>query len=202
MIRFSRVVAVVSATIAACAVVPGGNASGAGNTAPDGGSSATAAVIHSQTPLVVRNHSARLTGKTNASQHLRLALGIRTRDTAGAERFNQQVQDKTSPLFHKYLTAAQWNSRFGPTAADEQAVVDWARANGLTVSRRYANRLLVDVDAPVSAIDAALHVNINNYSLNGETFFSNDVDPTLPTSIRSIVTSVDGANNLDHLIPA
>jgi hypothetical protein len=203
MIRFGRVAAIVSAMVATCSVVPNIAASGAaGNAAADGGArSAPAAVDRSQTPLAVRDHSARLTGKTNASQHLRLALGIRTRDTAGAERFNQQVQDKSSPLFHKYLTADQWNSRFGPTAADEQAVVDWAKANGLTVSRRYSNRLLVDVDAPVSAIAAALHVNINNYSLKGETFFSNDVDPSLPSSIRSIVTSVDGINNLNHLAP-
>jgi hypothetical protein len=203
MSRFGRILAIVSAVATGVVVPHIGVSSAATNAAPDGGAPprAQAAVNHSQTPLAVRDHSPRLTGKTNASQHLRLALGIRTRDAAGAERFNREVQDKWSPLFHKYLTADQWNSRFGPTAADEQAVVDWAKANGLTVSRRFSNRLLVDIDAPVSAIDAAFHVNINNYSLNGQTFFSNDVDPSLPGSLNSIVTSVDGVNNLNHLTP-
>jgi len=130
---------------------------------------------------------------------MRVTIGLKTRDLAGQEAFNKAVQDKKSPLFHQYMTAAQWNAKFGPTASDEAKVLNWAKANGLKVSQRYSNRLLVDLDTTAAQLDAALHVTINNYTANGKSFYSNDKDPSLPSDISSVVSSVDGLNNAAEL---
>ena len=42
-------------------------------------------------------------------------------------------------------------------------MVDWAQAQGFTVTHRYPNRLLVDVEAPIPVIETALGVKINSY---------------------------------------
>jgi subtilase family serine protease len=167
---------------------------------PDGGPSAAPAnTDRSQTPLQVRNHTAKLVAPMAATQHLRVSIGVKPRDPAAQEQFLAAVQDRRSPLFHKYLTAAQWNARFAPSAADEAAVVGWAHSAGLTVTHRYPNRLLVDVDATAAALQSALHVKLNTYSLGGKSFYANDRDPVLPSALSSVVTSVDGLNNAASL---
>ena len=38
------------------------------------------------------------------------------------------------PNYHHYLTPEQFTERFGPTEQDYQAVIAFAKANGLTVT--------------------------------------------------------------------
>src|SRR5215471_9322346 len=156
----------------------------------------------SQTPVQVRDGSAANLGPYNPAQTIRLAIGLRPPHMAAEEQFLQQIQNKHSPLFHHYLTPAQWTARFGPSAASQNAVVSWARAAGLTVTHLYSNRLVVDLAGPVGAIEKALGVQINNYRLGTKTFFSNNHDPVLPASVSGIVASVDGLTSLQQMFPA
>ncbi len=91
----------------------------------------------------------------------------------------------------------EWNERFAPSPQDEQAVTNWATSQGLTITQRYANRLLVDVEAPTAIIERALGVSINRYQLGENIVFSNDRDPSIPASLVGIVHSVLGLNNIE-----
>jgi len=153
-------------------------------------------------PPAVVNGTAVQSGHYDPNQMLRLVIGLQRPHMAEEEQFLQELNTKGSPNYQHFLTADEWNARFSPSQADEQAVVDWAQANGLKVSQRFANRLLVDVEAPISAIEAALGVNINSYVVNGASYYSNDRDPVVPASLGNIVHSVGGLNNLQVLTPA
>jgi hypothetical protein len=152
-------------------------------------------------PQQVSAGSAVRLGATNTSQLLRLAIGLKTPNAAQEDAFLASLQDKNSPNFHKYLTAAQWNARFSPSAASESAVVNWATSHGLTVSQRYPNRLVVDLVGSVGAVQNAFGVNISNYRLGTKTFYSNDRSVALPKSLSSTVVSVQGLNSLQDLVP-
>src|SRR5438270_8480375 len=84
-------------------------------------------------------------------------------EEAGLEDFLIQVYDPASPRFHQYLTPAEFSARFGPTAEDYQAVIDFALTNGLTVTETHGNRLLLDVEGPVKAVERAFHVTMRSY---------------------------------------
>ena len=157
---------------------------------------------HLRTPMQVTNGLARLIGPYSQSQKLRLVFGLKPPKAEEEQRFLEALYTPGSPEYHKFLTAKEWNDRFSPSAEDEQAVVDWAASQGLTVTRRYPNRLIVDVDAPVSKLQQALGVNINRYQLNGAEVFSNDRDPVIPASLSGIVMSVVGLNNIQVHAPA
>jgi pro-kumamolisin-like protein len=159
-------------------------------------------VMTSQTPLPVRNGSARDLGPFNPAQTIRLAVGLKPPHMAAEQAFLRAIQDKSSPLFHHYLTTAQWTARYGPSAAAQNAVVAWARSHGLTVSHTYANRLVVDLTGPVSAVQNALGVQLNSYRLKSTTFFANNHDPVLPASLSRVVESVDGLSDLQTMFPA
>jgi hypothetical protein len=59
----------------------------------------------------------------------------------------------------------------------------------------------VDVEAPVSAIEAALAVKINSYAIGGASYYSNDRNPVVPAALGSIVHSVGGLNNIQAMKP-
>ena len=59
--------------------------------------------------------------------------------------------------------------------------------------------MLVDLDGTAAALESALHVSLNSYSLHGQRFYSNASDPKLPSAINSVVSSVDGLNNVANL---
>ena len=116
-----------------------------------------------QTPAAVTNGKAQLLGQYNPDQELRLVFGLQPPHMQEEEQFLQELQNRDSPRFHNYLSAEEWNDRFAPSPQDEQAVVDWATSQGLTITHRYPNRLLVDVEATVATIEKALNVTINRY---------------------------------------
>ncbi len=154
------------------------------------------AVALPQTPAAVQNGKAQLLGQYDPAQKLRLVFGLQPPHSQEEEQFLRDLQDPDSPLFHKYLSAEEWNERFAPSVQDEQAVVDWATTNGLAVTQRYPNRLLIDVEAPVALIESAFAVKINRYQFNSKEVFSNDRDPSIPASLAGIVHSLNGLNNL------
>lgn len=151
-------------------------------------------------PLKVENGSATPIGHYNPEQMLRLVLAVQPPHMAEEEQFIQELVTKGSPNFHKFLSAEEWRARFAPSAADEQKVVDWAQSQGLTVTKRYSHRLIVDVEAPAGVIEKAFGVTINSYQLGHQVRFSNDRDPVLPSSLSGIVYNVQGLDNIqvDH----
>jgi kumamolisin len=147
-------------------------------------------------PRAVREGSAQLLGPYDSNQMLRLVFALKPPHLEEEEQFLNQLQDKDSPLFHKYLSQEEWNKRFAPSAQDEQAVVDWAQSQGLTITQRFPNRLLVDVEAPVAVIQKALDVAINRYQIGGASYYSNDRDPAIPSQLVGVVHAVLGLNNI------
>ena len=150
-------------------------------------------------PRPVTEGRAQLTSHMSPDQKLRLVLGVQPPYTAKEEQFVQDLQDRNSPRFHHFLTAEEWNAKFSPSAGDEQAVVDWAKSVGLTVTHRFPNRLLVDVEGSVATIEKALNVTINRYALGTRSFFANDRDPSIPAGLGSIIHSVGGLNDYEEL---
>jgi hypothetical protein len=155
----------------------------------------------SHTPRPVLDGSARLIGHYNPAQKLRLVVGLWPPHLQEEQQFLQDLQTKGSPEFHHFLKPDEWNSRFAPSSEDEQAVVDWAESQGLTVTHRYPHRLIVDVEAPAGILEKTLKLTINRYQFGATTFFSNDRDPEIPTSLTGIVRSFIGLNSLERMHP-
>jgi hypothetical protein len=172
-----------------------GSAEGDQSSVAAGGS----VTLGGHTPSQVLEGTATWVGPYNRQQKLRLVLAVQPPHMAEEEEFIQELETKGSPNFHQFLTPEEWNARFAPSAEDEQKVVDWATSQGLTVTNRFANRLLVDLEAPVPVIERAFGVNINSYQVGNEVDFANDRDPVLPSSLDGIVYAVVGLNSIDRL---
>jgi len=160
-----------------------------------------AALAQKHTPAKVLNGAATYAKHYEPTQKLRLAIVLNPPHMAEERQFLEDVQDKNSPLFHQFLSDDEWNVRFAPTVEDEQAVVDWAQSQGLTLTQRFPNRLVVDVEAPAGTIEKALGVVINNYQVGPDLLYSNDRDPVLPAALITVVDSVLGLNSIERVLP-
>ena len=133
---------------------------------------------------------------------LKLNLALPMRNQAEAEELAREISDPASPLYQQYLTVQEFTERFGPTREDYDAVVRFAEENGFTVTGLSENRHLVNVVAPVSAIEQAFHVNMGVYRHPTEdrTFFAPDREPTADLPIA--LWHVSGLDNFSIPRPA
>jgi len=154
------------------------------------------------TPDPVALSRATLVQHVDPNQKLRLVIGLRPPHMDQEEQFVRDVQDPKSPLFHRYMTAEEWNGKFAPSVSDEQAVVDWVTSQGLSITHRFPNRLLVDAEGTVATIEKVFNVTLNSYTLGERSFFSNDRDAAIPASLSDIIQSVGGLNSYEVFEPA
>jgi len=68
-----------------------------------------------------------------STEPARFAVALPLRNEPQLETLLVQLQDPSSPQYHKFLTQAQFASRFGPTEASKIAVANELRAAGFTV---------------------------------------------------------------------
>jgi uncharacterized repeat protein (TIGR01451 family) len=139
------------------------------------------------------------TGTLAPSQKLRLAIGLPLHNQQALTDLLEQIYSPQSPQYHQYLTPEQFTRQFGPTELEYQAVIEFARTNGLTVEGTYPNRRLVDVSGTVADIQRALHVNMGLYQhpLESRTFYAPDREPSVPATLP--VLHVSGLDN--YLVP-
>ncbi len=134
-------------------------------------------------------------GRSLPASQLSLAIGLPLRDKESLTRLFEQMYNPTSTNFHRFLTSQELAEKFGPTAQDYQAVVQFAETNGLKVFARHDNRMLVDVIGNVSDIERAFHTTLRTYQHPTEArdFFAPDVEPTVDASLP--ILNVSGLNN-------
>jgi subtilase family serine protease len=135
----------------------------------------------------VLNGKAQLLGPLSSGQVMSLDIVLPLRNQADLDSLLQQLYDPSSASYRQFLTVDEFTEQFGPTQQDYESVVNWALANGLTVSGSAPNRLTVHVTGTVANIQSALHVRMNSYQhpTENRAFFSADREPTadLPISL-------------------
>lgn len=143
-------------------------------------------------------------GRLPQAHELQLDLVLPLRDPAGLKSFLADVYNPKSPNFRHWLTPAEFTARFGPTQAQYNEVLNFARTNGLQVVGGSRDGMEVQVKGSVGAIEAALHVSVNTYPhpTEGRTFYGVDREPTPNLSFK--LWHVSGLDNFSipkpHLI--
>jgi hypothetical protein len=129
-----------------------------------------------------------------SASRLNLAIGLPLKNQNELNELLAQLADPASPNFGHYLSAEQFAAGFGPTEEDYQAVIQFARENGLVVTATHPNRVLLDVSGDVSTIEKVLHVKMMTYdhALRGS-FYAPDREPSLDLDTK--VLDISGLDN-------
>ncbi len=145
-------------------------------------------------PQVVANLSA--LGSLPATNTLQLAIGLPLRNPEELTNLLEQMYDPASTNYHQFLTPEEFAAQFGPSEQDYQAVVDFAKANGLVVTAVHPNRMLLGVSGKAGDIEKAFHINMRIYRHPKEArnFFAPDAEPSVPSGLA--IQDVGGLDNL------
>jgi hypothetical protein len=144
-------------------------------------------------PAVVA-HSAPI-GSLPRAQRLHLAIGLPLRNQGELDALLRQLYDPSSANYHRYLTPEEFTARFGPTAKDYQALIDFAKSNDLRVTFTHPNRIVLDVEATVTDIQKAFHVTLRTYRhpVEAREFYAPDVEPCVELS--PAILHISGLDN-------
>src|SRR5271157_4252677 len=151
--------------------------------------------LHNHVRPAVASGQAVPLGLLPPTQRLNVAIMLPLRNRPELTSLLDRLYDPSSPDYRQFLTVAQFTERFSPTEQDYQAVVNFAKANGLTVADTPPNRLLVDVNGSVAQIEKTFHVGMKVYlhPTENRTFYSPDREPSLDLSVP--VAHIAGLNN-------
>ncbi len=154
-------------------------------------------ILHGHVPAAVTNSPP--VGHLQSSKRLNLTLGLPLRNQTALSNLLVQLYDPSGSSYRHYLTAEQFAAKFGPSEKDYQALIAFARANGLVVTATHPNRTLLDVRGSVTDIERVCHVTLRLYPHPKEarTFYAPDVEPSLDLDLP--VLSIGGLNN--YVIP-
>lgn len=177
--------------IAAIGALAGGLALGA-----DTYAGTLAPVTHNVPPLVGK---ATFLGHHNPTARLTISVVLPFSNPGGLVHFLHDVQDRSSPAYHQFLTSAQFAVLYRPAPDQISAVVTFLQQHGVANVRVSPNGTRIHGTATVAALESAFGVAINDYSYNGIRFYSASTDPSLPSGIK--VTAVLGLENAVRLKP-
>lgn len=139
--------------------------------------------------------SAHALGHMDAGTPVTLAISLPLRNQAGLNDMLGRLYDPADPLYHHFLSQAEFTARFGPTQADYDAVTAYVKSQGLSVRRTYVSRVLLDVGGPSGAVEAAFHTVLGKYQMDdGRIAIANTVAPRLPQDIARRIGVVVGLN--------
>ncbi len=154
-------------------------------------------------PEVVAQGRAVLMMPAPADQVVGFEVSLPLRNEAELDRLIARLIDPVAVRPKRYLSAAEFTARFGPSAADYETVRAFLAGQGLRVTT-VANRRLVAVAGRVADIERVLHVRLGLYQhpTQNRLFMAPDREPTLDLAVP--VLAVTGLDNyqlpVSHLV--
>ncbi|HYK91640.1 MAG TPA: protease pro-enzyme activation domain-containing protein, partial [Acidobacteriota bacterium] len=153
--------------------------------------------------------AARLLGRLPSNTNIPLIFVLPLHHKEELQVLLTRLYDPADPLYGQYLSPEEFAVRFGPTQADYDAVADYARTMGLTVTGTHQNRTLLNVSGSTSGIESAFSLRLQHYeAANGRRFYAADNDPEVPDVIASRIVGILGLDNAavwhshNSLVPA
>ena len=123
-------------------------------------------------------------------EHMQLLLQRPAQTERALDSLMAAQQDRASPLYHSWLTAAQFGAQFGPAATDVDAVVGWLQAHGFTVNGVQAGRTFIDFSGTAGQVRQAFQTEIHNLDVAGIHHIANMANPRIPAALSGVVAGI------------
>jgi len=133
-------------------------------------------------------------GEVAADLSMERMLLVLTRDAAAESALQSLLaaqQDKASPVFHSWLTPAQFGEQFGPSKGDLQTLTSWLASHGFRVNRVAQSGLTIEFSGTAGQVKEAFHTPVHTYLVDGERHYANALDPQIPAALASVVAGIN-----------
>lgn len=152
-----------------------------------------AAVMSSNTPGFVRSSTD--LGPVDATSTIVVNVWLKLHNQQKLDKLVEQQKQRGSSNYRRWITQSQFNSDYGPTNQEVNAVSNFLSAHNLTVMSVAENNLYVKAQGTVDAMQKAFHVQIHKFNHKGQTFRSNTGDPSVTDSNGGLIAAVTGLDD-------
>ena len=138
-------------------------------------------------------------GSTAGSQAVDFKMYLPWRHSAAAEKYAMDASTSGNARSGKFLTPAQFRSRYAPSKAQVSSVKSWLRTQGFKVTSVPSNNRYVEARGDVSTAAKAFKTSFAQYRVQGIELRSNTTQLTVPSSLGvDAVTGLDESYGLVH----
>ena len=185
---------VTSLTVAASALLLPAASLHAQATAKTASQQSSAALAGSLIPAVRFSSDLGRMPSSAPMQHMALHFALTDTQQADLKTRLHALQDPNSSQYHKWLTPAQFQQRFGRPAEDIAVAEAWLKSQGFTIESSGSESVVFS--GSVSQVESAFHTQMHNYALGKKSYFANATAVTLPKSLEGMVRGVGHLNSL------
>jgi subtilase family serine protease len=138
-------------------------------------------------------------GPEDQSKPISVTVWLNLHNKAELDGRVQQMYDKSSPNYHKFLTMNEFQKRYAPTAKDTAKVRDFLTTHNMKVTSIDRQNHFVVAQGRVGDAQVAFNTKINRMMVNGVARHATTSRPTIADpATASLVSTVQGLNDLAY----
>jgi hypothetical protein len=147
-------------------------------------------------PLALPKYDAGLAPDNLPVERVVLVLKRTAQQESDLQQLLAAQQSKGSPNFHKWLSPADFGTRFGPSDQELATLKNWLASNGFTVGSVSQGRTTLEFSGTAGQIQKAFRTEIHKYVIQGQTYWANNRNVEIPASLASVVHGMVSLNNI------
>jgi subtilase family serine protease len=133
-------------------------------------------------------------GAVAGSSSIDFEVELKLPDLPGAQALAQAVSTPGSSAYGQYLTPAQWEQRFSPSAVEVQRVTAFLTQSGFTVQGASADRMAISASGTAAQVEQAFGTSLSYHQVDGSKLRLADRDLSVPADIAGSVTGIAGVS--------
>ena len=133
-----------------------------------------------------------LVGAVPAGSAVDFEVQLKVPNLAAAQGFATAVSTPGDAAYGKFLTAAQWEQRYSPTAGEAAEVTAFLRNSGFKVLDVSADRMAIDASGTAAQVEHAFSTSLGYYEVGGTKLRLANRDLSVPAGLAGIVSGATG----------
>jgi subtilase family serine protease len=130
-----------------------------------------------------------------AGTEMNFEVDVKLADQPGAQALAQAVSTPGGAAYGKYVTPAQWEARFSPSAADVDKVKTFLQDSGFTVGNVSADRTAISASGTAQQVEQAFATSLSYHSVQGDKLLLATRNLSVPADIAGVVAGVTGVSD-------
>ncbi len=127
--------------------------------------------------------------------HMHLQLKRLPDDERAVQKAIDELSTPDSANYRKWMTAAEYGSRFGLSPDDTDQLTNWLASKGFIIHGVSPSRMAIDFSGTTGQVRTAFHTEIHRLDVAGESHMANMSDPQVPDAFAHAIAGIVGLND-------